>query len=411
MKNLKGFLRTLSQLFLAFALAVAVWVMAVTANDPIQERNLPSPVALKIIGQGTSLVVTSSIPESVTVKVSAPSSVWTAIQSQAEPATAYIDLSTLEAGIHEVPVQVQISEKPTRIISIDPVNVSVTLEERDSKMVPVNVNVIGEPSFGFKVESATTDYQTVEVSGPQTLMGTVQSVRASVDITNARENYTSSVALQALDLDGNVVSGLTITPSDVMVNLTVSALGGYRNVVVKVVWTGQLALGYRLTDISVDPPAVTVYSTEPSLVENLTGVVETTPLDLNGASTDFTTQLSLLLPAGVSTIDQNQVVVHVSISAIESSLTFSNIPVEVIGLGRGLQAQISPQLVDIILNGPLPVLDQLTSADIHVVVDLTGLEAGTYKKEPIVTISVQNVQKSAVVPGTLDVTITSGTNP
>ncbi len=147
MKTFKSFLRTLPSLLLAFVLAVSVWIMAVTANDPMEEHNLPGPVALQAIGENTELVVTSSIPDTVVVKVSAPSSIWTKIYNRTSPTIANIDLSGLGAGTHEVKVQVSIPEKPIRIVSIDPATIEVTLEERSSKTVPVRVLASGEPAI------------------------------------------------------------------------------------------------------------------------------------------------------------------------------------------------------------------------------------------------------------------------
>ncbi len=412
MNRFKSFLRTLPHLLLAFVIAVAVWILAVTAADPMEEHNLPGPVNLQPIGQNTDLVITNNIPATVNVKVSAPSSVWTKIYNRSTPTNAEVDLSGLGPGTYEVAVQVLIPEKPTRIVSVDPATIEVTLEERTSKTVPLQVETIGEPALGFKAETTQTGITRAEVSGPSSLIETVAAVKVVVDITNSRENFIGQLALSAVDVDGQIVNGITISPADVSVNQTVTALGGYRNVVVKVVWIGLVGRGYQLTDISVEPPAVTLYSANPQLIENLAGMVETFPLDLNGASADFVTQLALNLQPGVTAVDQSVVTVRVSISAIESSMTLTNVPVDQTGLGAGLQAQISPRTVDVILTGPLPILEQLTQADVHVTVDLSQwTEAGTHKQEPMVTISMEGVMGSVVVPSTLDVTITQGSNP
>ena len=49
---------------------------------------------------------------------------------------------------------------------------------------------------------------------------------------------------------------------------------------VKVVVQGQQAAGYRIENISVFPPVMTVFAEDPELVNELPGVVETQPLDL-----------------------------------------------------------------------------------------------------------------------------------
>jgi len=107
------------------------------------------------------------------------------------------------------------------------------------------------------------------------------------------------------------LEGLSISPEQVSVSVRVSQRGGYRNVVVKVIPVGRVASGYRLTNISVFPPTVTVFSTDPKLVENLPGYIETSPLDLANARDDFDVNVSLNLPPGVQVVGDPTVTVQV----------------------------------------------------------------------------------------------------
>jgi hypothetical protein len=180
---------------------------------------------------------------------------------------------------------------------------------------------------------------------------------------------------------------------------------------VKVLVQGQVANGYLLTDLSVFPPIVTVYSTDPGLVNALPGIVETQPLELRGASEDISTRLALSLPAGISVVGEQSVQVDVGISPIQSNLTLVNIKLEVVGLGDELSVQISPAEVDVILSGPAPLLDTLLLQDIRVVVDVTGLAAGTYQLTPRVEILVADVVVGTILPNTVEVVISPSVTP
>ena len=61
--------------------------------------------------------------------------------------------------------------------------------------------------------------------------------------------------------------------------------------------------------------------------------------------------------------------------------------------------------MDVILAGPVPVLSGLQSTDIRVVIDLTGLELGTYQVEPVVDVLPDRVSVEAILPSTVEVTI------
>jgi hypothetical protein len=219
------------------------------------------------------------------------------------------------------------------------------------------------------------------------------------------------VDLVALDENGNPVNGVTISPSQVNVSMGVFQRGGYRNVVVKVSISGQVASGYRVTNISVFPPAVTVFSENPQSVLDLPGYVETIPLDLSGARDDLDVNLPLDLPPGVTIVGQDGaeqaqlVEVQVSIAAIEGSLTLEGKQVEVVGLEEGLRAEVSPETVVVIISGPLPLLDLLTSQDVRVVVDMAGEGVGTYQQTPQVVIDGTDFQVESILPSTVEVNL------
>jgi YbbR domain-containing protein len=104
-------------------------------------------------------------------------------------------------------------------------------------------------------------------------------------------------------------------------------------------------------------------------------------------------------------VGEQTVLVEVGISSIQSSLTLSNKTVEITGLPSGLEAQIAPKTVDVILSGPLPLLDTLSPQDVRVVVDLTGLEAGTHQLTPKVDILVANISVESILPTTVEVVL------
>ena len=156
-----------------------------------------------------------------------------------------------------------------------------------------------------------------------------------------------------------LLQGLTINPESVRVNIPISQQGGFRDVAVKVVVQGQQAAGYRIENISVFPPVVTVFAEDPELVNELPGVVETLPLDLQDRNEDISTRLSLDLPENITLVGAQTVQVQVSISPIQTSVTLLNQPINVIGLSEGLGAQVFPQAVDVIISGPVPVLEAI----------------------------------------------------
>jgi YbbR domain-containing protein len=396
----RWFSRNLGNLVLAFVMAVVVWVAAIVAADPNQESVYPRAVPLEIIGQDPGMLQLANIPSEVRITLSAPRSIWEQLVEQPDLVRAWIDLSGLGAGEHVVEVKTQIQTNPVRVVSVEPDSVPVSLEPLKSGEYEINLMVNGEPALGYRAGTPTVDPQQVIISGPESLVDQVKQAYASLDINNANATIRRDVNVQALDAAGNPVRGVDISPQLVRVTQPITLLGGYRNVIVKVLTTGEPAGGNWLTNISVNPPNVTVFSTDPQLVNELPGYVETNPIDLTGLSDDTDFRVTLNLPEGITLVGDESVLVRLSIAAQEGALPIS-LPIDAIGLPPDMDATFFPESVDLLLVGPLPILNNLKPAEVRVVVNLSGLEPGTYQVEPVVDLLPNQVQVASIEPETV----------
>lgn len=389
----------------AFALAIAVWISAVTSADPDETRTLANPVPVEIIGQSSNLVLGSDVPDSVIVTLRAPSSVWNLIDTDPQLVKAILDISSLSAGEHTSEIQIQINARPVQIVSVAPKTVTFNLEPLTTQSFELDLSMVGEVAVGYQVGDVSLEPKEVSIAGAQSQVQKVKRVRVSVNLNGIRENFNQAVQVDVLDENGQAVDGLTVIPNEVDIFLPVTQQGGYRDVAVKINVIGRVASGYRLTDLSVFPQVVTVFSTNPDLVGNLPGVIETQSLDLQSAQDDINTRLSLILPEGVSVIGEQTVLVQAGVLPIEGSFTLANELIEIVGLGNGLKAEVSPISVDVILSGPLPLLDTLTRQSVRATVDLTGLTEGTYQIIPKVEVLISDIVVESILPNAVEVVI------
>jgi YbbR domain-containing protein len=389
----------------AFALSISVWVAAVTSADPDETRTLSSPVPVQVIGQDPGLVVSSDIPAEVEVTLRAPHSVWEIIDADPQIVQVILDMSGLSSGVHSLDLQLQVDARPVQIVSVAPRTITFDLEALATQTFSVDLSLTGETAIGYQVGENSIDPLEVVVAGAQSQVEKVTRARVSVNLSGIRENFDQTLLVEILDKDGQRVDGVTVSPETVHVNLPVSQQGGYRDVAVKVIMLGRVASGYHLTDISVFPPVVTVFAANPELVGTLPGVVETQPLELQSAKEDISTRVALNLPEGISIVGEQTVLIQAGVSPIESSVTLAGEKVEFVNVGDGLTAQVSPPTVDVIVSGPLPLLDTLTRQDVHVTVDLTGLTVGTYQITAKVEVLISDVVVESILPNTMEVVI------
>jgi YbbR domain-containing protein len=139
-------------------------------------------------------------------------------------------------------------------------------------------------------------------------------------------------------------------------------------------------------------------------VDALPGYIETEAIDLSGLSDDMDLRVPLKIPAGVELAGEESVLVRLNVAAIEGSLPIT-LPVEVVGLGSGLEAKLSPSQVDVLISGPVPLLKAIKPTNLRVVVDLSGMTNGEYQVPPIVDLLPNSVNVASILPANISVLI------
>ena len=185
---------------------------------------------------------------------------------------------------------------------VSPAEIDLRLENILSKEVPVELRQTGSLPIGYEAGTPVLSQETALVIGPESQVQKVEHVVASIDLSSVITSISRQVDLKAIDARGVIVNGINLSPTQVNVEIPITQLGGYRNVFVKIVTTGQIAQGFYLTGILADPPTITIYSTDPELAANMPAFIETKPLNLNGAVEGFQKDVSLNLPEGIGVV-------------------------------------------------------------------------------------------------------------
>jgi YbbR domain-containing protein len=398
-----GWVGNFGSLALALLLGLAVWVNAVSTEDPDEVRTLTIPAPVSISGLSADLVSIGGEDTSVRLTLRAPRSVWSRVQAGQIHVEA--DLGEKGIGVFTVPLAAVLADHPMRVEKMEPASLQVSVEQLETRTLSVRVELSGQLAVGFAAGLPTVFPAKAVVSGPASLVDRVVDVIAPMSITGLRSDANGTAKLVALDSDGHPVPGVSLQPVASSVAVSIAQQGGYRDFVVKAVVIGAVQSGFRLTGLTVTPSVVSLFSTDPAIVLGMPGYVETEPLDITGAKDDVVRALALKLPAGVSVVGNSGVEVRVSISAIEGSQTVTcKIQYQRVGSGLGV-VSISPSNTDVIITGPLDDLRNLKTGDVQVMLDLSGLGPGTYKLTPTVHLASTNLRVMTISPAQVEVVI------
>lgn len=401
------FWKNLGNIVISLILAILVWVVAVTEQNPPVENDFDQAIPLEIVPPGPTLVATNALPEFVRLRLRAPESSWSSLSPAKFKAT--VDLSPLRAGLRDAPVQVEVSDPNIEIVSLKPEVISVNLETLQSITMPVEVSLLDAPPLGYFNRPPTVVPAEVTVTGPRSQVDRATQAVAELFVREVRQTIRRPAEVIIRNAADRALSGLTIEPAQVEVTVPIEQQFGYKDVSPRVRIEGRVAPGYRVSNISVEPQALTVVG-DPDGLRQIAGFVETAPINIEQATSDIVRVVPLSLPDGVTLVLPGQenrglsgVRVAVQITSIEDSIILQR-PVAQQGIDPDYWWQASPEQTDVFLSGPVPLLQSLRAGDVEVIVDLFGLTPGTYQLQPTI-FRPDGLAVDAVLPDSIEVTL------
>jgi len=210
-----GFLLKVLSLFLAFT----VWfIVSAPRREPVSERAFAAPLSL--VRMRRDLVITTPVPDSVSVRLRGRLSDLRSLSSQSLEVT--VDLNWAQPGEATITLRPQAINVPPQVevISIEPTKVHFRVEQLRQKIVPIRPFLVGEPPAGYQQagEPALAPADAL-ISGPASLVQKVSEVATErIIMTGRTDTFVQNVAVVS---DSSLVR--VIEPLTTQVTVPVSA--------------------------------------------------------------------------------------------------------------------------------------------------------------------------------------------
>jgi YbbR domain-containing protein len=385
-------------------LSFFVWFSAVNSKDPTEEITYTRPIPIEILGQNPQYTISEQSAGNVTVTIKAPRSVHNALANDIKLIRATINISALQEGQVELEPDIQIDVKPARLVNYSPKTVRLNLEKLVTTTFPIKLNQTGNLSMGMEARKARLEYSEVQVTGPESKMAKVSEVLATVDMSTVTGNVNKQVALQAVDAQGTVIEGLTLSPSRIIVTIPILQKGGYKNAFLALIPIGSPAFGFQITHTEITPQVVTIYALDPNQTDSLPDLIQTEPINLNGRNESFEQEVGLNLPPGVKLAGDTKVIVKITIEPTITTKSIRGVPITLLNTPMGLEAVLNISTVDVYLTGPMNLLNELTAQNLTIALDLTNIRPGTHELQPTIVLPDESINYQ-IVPDTIEVHI------
>jgi YbbR domain-containing protein len=323
---------------------------------------------------------------------------------------ATVDLSLVDVqpgGQPEsVPVAVVALDPRIQVVDFQPREVPISLDPVATRDLPITVT-LGTVPEGLNIGPPQTEPSTVTVRGASSRVDAVTAVVARIAIDASALNVDREVALVAVDSNGNQVPNVDVDPERARVRIAVARQLANRTLPLVPATTGQPAVGYRITSVTVEPLVVTV-SGEDAIVSQLE-TAQTEPIDVSGRDSDLEASVRVALPTGVSVAGSDSVRVVISIGQDTGTRTFQ-VGVKVDGTHfEGATLSIDPPQVNITLGGPISTLSSIDGSQL-VATALTA-QAAPDGTVPLDFTPPQGTEVIAIIPDRVLVTNVPGGTP
>lgn len=306
MKDL--FTKNLGLKIVSILAAFFLWLVVVNVDDPIISKTY-SGINVEILNEDV-LTAQNKCYEilndtgTINVVVTAHRSVLDGMSRDYIKATA--DLRAL-TSLDTVPVEVKSTRYSDRIESVTTreSNVRLKVENLIRKDVGVVIEYTGEPAEGYLLAGYENALSTVNISGPESVVSLISSVRAVADIQGINSDFTVTEPLYPYDQenvmihDDRIKLSRTVTEIKYIVYAT-------KTIPISSGYSGTPASGFGTTgSVICDPSSVLVAGRGENFEDMEVIYISPDEVSVEGASTDVmtTVKISDYLPTGVRFAD------------------------------------------------------------------------------------------------------------
>ena len=362
--------------------AILLWGYVLMSDNPTRIKTIPN-VSVNIEGEADLLARRLVLCgdkdfEQVTVRVRTQLTDYADLN--ADDVTATINLSTI-TGKGEYNLTVSPNSASGTPYSVSPSQVRVKVDNLVSRRIPIEIDQIGALPEGYWAGVLTTSRTDIDIEGAAEDVARVAKAVGTLDLTDCTQNVNQSVLLTLYDEDGNEVESSVLLGTLPTVTVRMEVLRQKTvpiDVASALLGTDSLPANYELASYGVSGDGTVRIIGEEDVLAGIDSLT-IDPVDVSGRKESLLEELPLVIPDGVRLLDGDTVNLYVNIREINDSVSFTDMPIDVKGLGRRLEAILSEKSADITLNGRISLISLLDRGDVELYIDLEDMEAGVYE--------------------------------
>ena len=374
----------LTSILLSIAIAFGLWMYVITYVSPGSEEtiyNIPVMLDGEAVLKERNLMIMDVSNTSVSMTLSGNRSDLNKVNNQ--NITLKVDLTQVTAPGERIGLSYtydfpgDVSDNAFVVENKSPDQIYVTVEERRTKEVPVEVKWIGSAPEGFMSdrEHKLLDYAYINVDGPASVADLIEKAVIEVDLREQRESIDQNFRYTLCDAEGNPVDAQLITTNVAEVNLKVK-IQRVKEVKLRLDVTYGGGATEKNTSIEISPATIRVSGGE-AVLEELGDELTIGKLNLAEITKSQELAFQITLPEGVTNeTGTTEASVRIHFTGL-STREFVLDDIKIINVPEGMEVDLITQKLTVVLRGPTADVAKIKEEDVTITVDFTGEEAGT----------------------------------
>ena len=276
-KFLEKLLNNLPLKLLSVVIAVLIWYVVVSVNDPIVKERFEVPVQVTneaYIAAGKKTYQIAEEYQTVIVTVTDNNSVVSRLKASDITVTADLtQIVTMDTNPVYVPIKATCSMVKQEKLSTVTATIPVEIEDVDSAKFPITIDAGNtKPAKDYEVGTMTSDPESITISGPASLVKKISSVVAKVDVTNMRSSGTVTADLVIIDknqdeMPESQMEFLSFDGGSPQVDVDIELWRRVSGIKLNAQYSGTPADGYQIKNVYTTPEEITVAGSEEALKE------------------------------------------------------------------------------------------------------------------------------------------------
>ncbi len=301
-------------MFMSVLVAIFLWIYVSYNQNPVFEtwvRGIPVTYSNETSDlQSGKLVIMGGNIKTADLKLKGTRTALASVKTT--NVVCNVNLGDVKSdGNYHIPLSVNVGVDGVEILQKSPFYVDLIVDRVVTEEKSVIANIVGEPRSGFETGEITLNPEVVKITGPSSVVRAINTVSATVDVTDASEDVSGLYKIKLYNESGKEIVDERISKNIEYSDVKCSILYAKSVKVIPVLSMETNSKGEPITVVGTDPETVTIMGNK-GVVDNITELY-TTLIDTSDVFKDTVVDAPLDLLAYSENIILKETSVKVSL--------------------------------------------------------------------------------------------------